>query len=159
LMPIRAFSTASAAERTAWGRLDATLGDMKGIRGKLAKQGVPVNDRLLDELVEAHKKKQIVTRTYLTSASGYRTHIVQTAASSGLKDLVMRLHLPHFTWVTEISTINSYNQASPGFRRMYGHSILDATSTGKDSAGLLALHLPGMLIARDVDAEPGKDEK
>ena len=37
-------------------------------------------------------------------------------------------------------------------RRMYGHTILDATSTGKDEAGLLALHLPGVLIRRDVDS-------
>jgi len=34
---------------------------------------------------------------------------------------------------------------------MYGHTILDATSTGRDDAGLLALHLPGVLIRRDVD--------
>lgn len=159
LMPVRAFSTAGAAERTAWGRLNATLQDMKTIRAKLAKEGIQANDRLLDELIEAHKKDRIVMRTYLTSASGYRTHIAQSSASGGLKDLLMRMHLPHFTWITEISTVDSYNQASPGLRRMYGHSILDATSTGKDAAGLLSLHLPGMLIVRDVDAEPGKDEK
>jgi len=159
LMPLRAFSTAGAAERTAWGRLDATLRDMQDIRRKLAEQGVEVNDRLLNELIEAHKKKRIVMRTYLTSASGYRTHIAQSSASGGSKDLLMRLHLPHFTWTTEISTVDSYNQASPGLRRMYGHSILDATSTGKDAAGLLSLHLPGILIVRNVDADPGKDEK
>lgn len=168
LMPVRAFSTARAAERTAWGRLNATLHDMKNIRAKLSgktiraklnKQGVQVNDRLLDELITAYKKNMIVMRTYLTSASGYRTHIAKSAASSGLKDLVMRLHLPHFTWVTEISTVDSYNQPSSSLRRMYGHSILDATSTGKDSAGLLALHLPGLLIVRDAQAESGSDEK
>ena len=60
------------------------------------------------------------------------------------------MHLPHFTWITEISTDGSYNQASPGMRRMYGHTILDATSTCRDDAGLLALHLPGLLIRRDV---------
>ncbi len=159
LMPVRAFSTASAAERTAWGRLNATLGDMKNIRAKLTGEGVQVDDRLLSELIEAHKKKRIVMRTYLTSASGYRMHIARSTASSGLKDRVMRLHLPHFTWITEISTVDSYNQASPGFRRMYGHSILDATSTGKDAAGLLALHIPGILTVRDVEAEAGEDEK
>jgi len=159
LMPIRAFSTASAAERTAWGRFNATMDDMPSIRGKLAKQGAPINARLLDELIDAYKKNRIITRTYLTSASGYRTHIAKSNASNGLKDRLMSMHLPHFTWITEISTDNSYNQASPGLRRMYGHSILDATSTGKDAAGLLALHLPGMLITRDVNAEPGDDEK
>ena len=63
------------------------------------------------------------------------------------------MHLPHFTWVTEISTVDSYNQASPSMRRMYGHTILDATSAGKDEGGLLALHLPGLLIRHDVDQD------
>lgn len=155
LMPMRVFATAAAAERTAVGRLDAAVADMGNIRAKLAKQGAPVNDRLLDELIDAHKNKKIVLRTYLTSASGYRKHITQGTACDDLKDVLARMHLPHFTWITEISTIDSYNQPSPGMRRMYGHTILDATSTGKDEGGLLALHLPGVLIRHDVD----KDEE
>ena len=54
--------------------------------------------------------------------------------------------------ITEISTIDSYNQSSPGFRRIYGHTVLDATSTGKDGDGLLALHLPGLLFTKDINA-------
>lgn len=153
LMPMRVFATARAAERTAVGRLDFAIANMASIRAKLADQGASVNDRLLDELIEAHKNRKIVLRTYLTSASGYRKHITQGTACDDLKDVLARMHLPHFTWITEISTVDSYNQASPGMRRMYGHSILDATSTGKDEAGLLALHLPGVLIRRDVDKD------
>ena len=123
--------------------------NITSIRAKLAKQGAPVNDRLLDELIDAHKKSKIVLRTYLTSASGYRKHITHGSACDDLKDELARMHLPHFTWITEISTVGSYNQASPGMRRMYGHTILDATSTGRDNAGLLALHLPGVLIRSD----------
>ena len=151
-MPLRVFATARAAQRTALGRLNAALINMPSIRQKLANQGAPVNDRLLDELIEAHKKQEIVLRTYLTSASGYRKHITQGSACHDLKDVLARIHLPHFTWITEISTIGSYNQSSPGMRRMYGHTILDATSTGRDDAGLLALHLPGVLMINDVDA-------
>ena len=62
------------------------------------------------------------------------------------------LHLPHFTWITEISTIDSYNQSSPGLRRIYGHTVLDATSTGKAGDGLLVLHLPGLLVTNDINA-------
>ncbi|MDE0190555.1 MAG: hypothetical protein OXQ90_04300, partial [Gammaproteobacteria bacterium] len=60
------------------------------------------------------------------------------------------LHLPHFNWVTEIATTDSYNHNSAGMRRMYGHTVIDATSTGKDDDGLLALHLPGLLFTKDV---------
>lgn len=151
LMPTRVFSTARAAQHTAIGRLNFAINNIASIRQKLATQGATVNDRLLDELIDAHRKQKIVLRTYLTSASGYRKHITQGSACDDLKDVLARMHLPHFTWITEISTVGSYNQASPGMRRMYGHTILDATSTGRDDAGLLALHLPGVLIRRDVD--------
>jgi len=153
LMPTRVFSTASAAQRTAIGRLDFALSNIAAMRQKLAKQGAAVNDRLLDELIEAHQKKKIVLRTYLTSASGYRKHVIAGTAGNDLKDEIARMHLPHFTWITEISTDGSYNQASPGMRRMYGHTILDATSTCRDDAGLLALHLPGLLIRREIETD------
>lgn len=156
LMPIRAFSTARAAEATARGAIDDTIKRMPQLRAAIAKRGATINDQLLDEFIDAHGKKKIVLRSYLTSAAGYRYHMAQGTAGNNLKDVLARLHLPHFTWITEISTIDSYNEASPGLRRMYGHSILDATSTGKDDAGLLALHLPGIVIVRDIDAEPGK---
>ena len=129
------------------------LNNIAAIRQKLVDLGATVNDRLLNELIDAHKKQKIVLRTYLTSASGYRKHITQGTAFDDLKDVLVRMHLPHFAWVTEISTSGSYNQASPGMRRIYGHTILDATSTRRDDAGLLALHLPGVLFRRNVDTD------
>jgi hypothetical protein len=159
LMPIRAFSTAKEAERTAIGRINAVIKDITKIRTGLARQHVPTNERLLDELIDAHKKDKIVLRTYLSSTAGYRRHIALGTACDELKDVLLRLHLPHFTWVTEISTIDSYNHTSPGMRRMYGHSILDATSTGKDTAGLLMLHVPGLVFTFDVNAGPGQQQE
>lgn len=152
LMPIRVFSTAREAERTSLRRFEAVMKDLPKIRHQVKRRGGPVNDRLLDELADAYKRKNIIFRTYLTSASGYRRHIAYGTASDALKDVLMHMHLPHFTWVTEISTHGSYNQASAGMRRMYGHSVLDATSTGKETAGLLMLHIPGLVFIRDVNA-------
>ena len=37
-------------------------------------------------------------------------------------------------------------------RRIYGHTVLDATSTGERGDGLLVLHLPGLLFATDINA-------
>ena len=153
LMPTRVFSTAAAAEHSAWNRIDSILRGMTGIRRLLNRRELTVNARLLDELQAAHSTNQIVLRTYLTSAAGYRRHLVGGSASDDLKDAVLDLHLPHFTWITEISTIDSHNQASPGLRRIYGHTVLDATSTGKGGDGLLLLHLPGLLVTNDVNAQ------
>ncbi len=158
LMSSRVFSTAAAAERSAWDRIDYTLHNMPKIRQMLTKLQLPVNARLLDDLLAAYNSKQVVLRTYLTSAAGYRRHLTRGSASDDLKDALLDFHLPHFTWITEVSTIDSYNHTSPGLRRIYGHTVLDATSTGKGGEGLLALHLPGLLFTNDINAreEPEK---
>ena len=157
LMSARVFSTAAAAKMSTRDRIDETLGNMHTMRRMLAEQGFPVNDRLLDELQAAHAGGRLILRTYLTSAAGYRRHISNGTASDDLKDALLDLHLPHFTWVTEISTVDSYNHASAGMRRMYGHTIIDATSTGKGRDATLMLHLPGFIITNDVNAARDKE--
>lgn len=159
LMPVRVFSTAQAAEHTAKDRIHAVLEDMPNIRKNLSGQGIKVNERLMDELEVAYKNEKIVLRTYLTSARGYRRYIARTTASGLLKNILLNIHLPHFTWVTEIFSVDSYNQSSPSMRRIYGHTVLDATSTGRDTNGLLMLHLPGVVTLNDVNAEPEEQEK
>lgn len=158
LMSPRVFSTAAAAEVSARDRIDETLSNMPHIRPMLVDRGLSVNERLLDELQDAHSRGHIVLRTYLTSAAGYRRHIADGTAGDDLKDALLALHLPHFTWITEIATIDSYNNFSAGMRRIYGHTIIDATSTGRDGDGLLALHLPGLLFTKDVDAPRHQQE-
>ena len=158
LMSTRVFSTAAAAEHSARDRIDDTLQNMPRTRQLLDKLQLPVNTRLLDELQAAHRADRIVLRTYLTSAAGYRRHLVGGSASDNLKDAVLDLPLPHFTWITEISTIDSYNNSSPGLRRIYGHTVLDATSTGKAGDGLLVLHLPGLLFTNDINAREDPEQ-
>lgn len=153
LMPTRVFSTAARAEHNAWSLIDENLNALPGARQALAEHGILVNEKLMDELQAAHSGKNIVLRTYLTSAAGYRRHLAQGSASDPLKDALLHLHLPHFTWITEISTIDSYNQSSPGLRRIYGHTVLDATSTAKHNDALLVLHLPGLLLTQDQNGQ------
>ena len=159
LMSPRVFSTAAAAEVSARDRLDDALARVTHIRRMLADRRLPVNERLLKELQDAHGAGHMVLRTYLTSAAGYRRHIADGTASDHLKDALLDLHLPHFTWITEISTIDSYNHFSAGMRRIYGHTIIDATSTGRDGDGLLMLHLPGLVFTKDVNAPPDAQEE
>ena len=151
LMSPRVFSTAAVAELSARDRINESLSSLPYIRQRLVALGLSVNERLLDELQDASADRNIVLRTYLTSAAGYRRHLADGTACDDLKDALLALHLPHFTWVTEITTTDSYNHSSAGMRRIYGHTIIDATSTGRDGDGLLALHLPGLLFTKDVD--------
>ena len=157
LMSTRVFSTAARAEHNAWSQIDENLKALPAARRALADLDMPVNEMLMDELQSAHSAGDIVLRTYLTSAAGYRRHLAQGSASDVLKDALLHLHLPHFTWITEISTIDSYNQPSPGLRRIYGHTVLDATSTAELKDALLVLHLPGLLLTKDPNAR-GRQE-
>ncbi len=152
LMSTRVFSTAARAEHNAWSQINRNLNALPNARPALAEQGIQVNDELMDDLQAAHRADAIVLRTYLTSAAGYRRHLAQGSASDDLKDALLDLHLPHFTWITEISTVDSYNQPSPGLRRIYGHTVMDATSAAERTDGLLVLHLPGILITNDPNA-------
>ena len=152
LMSPRVFSTAAIAEMSARDRIFNILDNMPEIREKLTHRAFPINVRLLDELQTAHSEERILLRTYLTSAAGYRRHIIEGSASDELKSELLQLHLPHFTWITEISTTDSFNNSSAGMRRMYGHTIIDATSTAKGRDSLLMLHLPGLLFTRDVSS-------
>ena len=42
-------------------------------------------------------------------------------------------------------------------RRIYGHTVLDATSTAELKDALLVLHLPGLLLTKDPNAR-GRQE-
>ena len=149
LTPTRVYSTAARAEHNARSQINEILKGLPDARRALATLNIPVNEMLLDELQEAHNGGNIVLRTYLTSAAGYRRHLAQGSASDDLKDALLDIHLPHFTWITEIATVDSYNQPSPGLRRIYGHTVLDATSTAERGDGLLVLHIPGLIITGD----------
>ena len=157
LMSTRVFSTAARAEYIASSQINKNLNALPNARSTLAELGIPVNEMLLDELQAAYSAGEIVLRTYLTSAAGYRRHLAQGSASDDLKDTLLDLHLPHFSWITEISTIDSYNQPSPSFRLIYGHTVMDATSAAERRDDLLVLHLPGLLITNDPNiAHPQK---
>ena len=155
LMPIRAFSTAAAAEALFEQRFAKAMQKVSELKQTIRDKGGVPNDRLLDQLKDAHDKGEVVARIYLSSAAGYRRYIVHGTMNDALKDWILRMHLPHFIWVTEISTIDAYNQASAGQRRLFGHCVIDATSTGRDLTGLLMLHLPGIAIMQDAAAQPG----
>ena len=80
LMSTRVFSTAARAEHNARSQINEILKDMPNARRALAKLNMPVNEMLMDELQAAHSAGNIVLRTYLTSAAGYRRHLAQGSA-------------------------------------------------------------------------------
>lgn len=154
-MPMKVFSKAEAAEESARVFISRYVKNASRIKTALRSHHgrFPVS---LDKFVLAHKKRQVVLHTYLTSAAGYRRYIAESGADNQLKGRLLQLHLPHFVWVTEIASSGTFNHISYGFRRIFGHTIYDATSSGRDVTGQLAAHLPGVVMFHDVNpADPG----
>lgn len=158
LMPMKVFSKAEGAELQTRRKLDDFLERLPETERYLAANDPELKQRLRD-LKKASRRGKIVLRTYLTSAARYRKYIAYGSACQQLKDELLQFHLPHFVWVTEIATVESYNNLSPGLRRIYGHTVIDATASREDKAGLLMAHFPGILVKRDVNADPTKGEK
>lgn len=161
LMSTRVFFTASVAERAAW---DIIRNSLRNISDKAQDDcnRLKFLPEAFQELVEKPEKgmlsetsDKIVLRTYLSSVAGYRRHLADSSANDKLKHTMLAFHLPHFVWVTEISTTDSYNRSiscnSPSDKCcVYGHAVIDATSAHR-SKSLLALHLPGVLVTGDIE--------
>ena len=158
LVSPRVFSTAIMAEDAAKNQLHSIAArGLPNIISALDKRGYQENAGILRELKLAHDSSEIVLRTYLTSAAGYRRHLANSSASDNLKNALLDFHLPHFAWVTEIFTASQYNHPLPQRQLAYGHAVIDATSTTMGGNGLLALHLPGLLVTNSTGA-PGAEE-
>jgi hypothetical protein len=78
LMPMRAFSTARAAEITALRRIDSAISQIGQIKTQIAKTG-EVSPHL-DEFIAARSAGKLVLKTYLSSADGYRRHIARSSS-------------------------------------------------------------------------------
>jgi hypothetical protein len=50
--------------------------------------------------------------------------------------------MPHFIWVSELSTPEAYEDGE-----IFGEIIWDATRNGNETSGLVACHLPEKLIS------------
>lgn len=147
-MPTRVFSKSDIACLLAIESAEQLMDGIEANRSSFAdlRENIAVS-----ELLNARRLNRLVTRTYLTSAGKYRYHLAKSRAAEVLKDKLMVAHLPHFIWVTEIGTIDSFNHASSAMRRIYGHVIVDATSSAQEGSAVLAIHLPGVVKLQSVD--------
>jgi hypothetical protein len=100
--------------------------------------------------------RKLIRRTYLTSAGRYRHHLSNSDLSNDVKaELVIR-SMPHFVWITELIDPAGSNTASGRARTIVGHMLLNAISSTDPNSDLLAVHLPHVVVHRDVNPPPEK---
>ncbi|MGA9796010.1 MAG: hypothetical protein WBQ17_10810, partial [Rhizomicrobium sp.] len=62
-----------------------------------------------------------------------------------LKSAVITHDLPKYVWVTEFGTLQSMNHLDPKDKRIFGHAVIDATSS-QYQTGALIFHAPGLML-------------
>lgn len=142
-LPDKVFIPAETAERTAWDYLRFYCNDWPALK---AQHGAVIgaSATLGDEIVEAFRENKIVARTYLTFGWKYKHRFLTTSAAQEVKDWVAVHDLPRMIWVTELGRLNDLNDLDPAKRQIFGHCVIDATSTGPYQPPL-TFHAPGFL--------------
>jgi hypothetical protein len=103
-------------------------------------QGVPLTSeqaekkaarliRLWHDQAQIPLPDDLVLRTYLVPSNEYKQRIEDGKMYTFVKRLLRGKPMPRWIWVTEISTINSYNSPAPPRWLINGTIIIDATSS------------------------------
>ena len=72
--------------------------------------------------------KDLVLRTYLVPSNEYKERAKSSRMSPFVKSLIAGKPMPRWIFVTEISSVKSYNSANPDDWLINGQVIIDATS-------------------------------
>ena len=70
----------------------------------------------------------LVIRTYLIPSNEYKERIEESGIEWFIRRLLRGKPMPRWIWVTELSTVNSYNSTDPAKWLIHGEVIIDATS-------------------------------
>lgn len=96
---------------------------------------------------------KLVLRLFLTSSNSFKLHS-RGRLPDKIGELYMRIPMPKFIWITELSTHELYCQ-----QKILGELIFDATASHKDRFSFLSIHYPSVLILNDRDSMSPDPEK
>lgn len=142
-LPDKVFITAETAEIKAWDRLEFyrdRWDSLKARHGSAITGSIALAERALAGLAQ----NLVIARTYLTMGWKYKQRLYAAVASGTLRSHIAVHELPRMIWVTEFGLLDDLNKPNPSDRRIFGHCVTDATSTGPSQSPLV-IHLPGFL--------------
>jgi len=132
---------------------DAEIGALIALNKLLDFPGSNADTKLKDLISELHpdyKKwlSNLIYRTYLLASTEFKARISNSQLPKEVKNLYIRLLLPKYIWITEISSNELMANANPEQRYKIGEIIVD--STAASTAGcVIAMHLTPLLFAFD----------
>lgn len=142
-LPDKVFMAADVAEVIAWEALRNYITAWPDLKSAYA--GVLGTSAALgDEVIDAWSNNRILAKTYLTFGWKHKKRVLESGASQTLCDTSIFQNLPRMVWVTEFARLEDVNILDTSKRRIFGHCVLDATSTGGLQPPLL-FHSPGCI--------------
>jgi hypothetical protein len=142
-LPDKVFITAEAAEIKAWDRLQFYQREWPGLVSRHG-HAIGLSRDLGDRVLTGFDQNRVVARTYLTMGWKYKARLHKATESIALRSRVAMHELPRMVWVTEFGMLEDLNHLDEDTRRIFGHCVTDATSTGPTKSPLI-IHLPGFL--------------
>jgi hypothetical protein len=142
-LPDKVFMPADIAEVIAWEALKNYVAAWTDFKNAF-KDMLGSSEALGDEVTEAWASNQILAKTYLTFGWKHKMRVLESGASEVLRETCIFQNLPRLVWITEFARLQDVNFLETSKRRIFGHCITDATSTGAMQPPLL-FHSPGSI--------------
>lgn len=149
-LPMRVFLRADRADTVSGDYLESFVAILgKQMLERLADEAEDVS--AVETFFDLVRTKRLIRRTYLTSAGRYRHHLAKSDLDEDIKAELITRSLPHFIWVTELISPDEAAAEGDDARRVIGHMVVNATSSTDPNSDLLLVHMPRMIIHRDLD--------
>ena len=142
-LPEKVFITAEVAEKFAWDTLKKYQNDWPAHKAMHGAPGLGASGALGDGFVAAIQGATVLARTYLTYGWRYKSRMLRNNVGSDFKSVLFYHTLPRLVWVTEFGTFDSLNKLDIRARRIFAHSVVDATASTHWEARSI-FHAPGM---------------
>lgn len=152
-LPMRVFLRADRADTVSGDYLESFVAILgKQMLERLADEAEDVS--AVEAFFDLVRTQRLIRRTYLTSAGRYRHHLAKSDLDEDIKAELITRSLPHFIWVTELISPDEAAAEGDDARRVIGHMVVNATSSTDPNSDLLLVHMPRMIIHRDLDGSP-----
>lgn len=156
-LPDKVFITGEIAERLALDKLSSSANHLHAFAQRTLE---PAKAKLFNphpEFIDAAKRLQVISRTYLTYGWRYKSRALRNNLSAKLKSSLITRQFPKYVWVTEFSLPSEATSHDPCNRIVRAHVVTDATGSQMwESAQLL--DMPGLLITWTFDPNTPADQ-
>ena len=127
-LPSKVYLPGEAAEKLAWDLLSNYRKDWDALKKSHQKE-LEGSIELAENFCNSMDCGVVVARTYLTYGWKHKHRMLRNRLDDNFKALLLTHDLPKYVWVTEFGTLDSLNTPNPTDRKIFAHTVVDATAS------------------------------